>query len=419
MARKKSKAKIWFLIHSWLALPIWGFIFFVCLTGSIATVSQEIEWLASPMVRANPPAGNPPMLTYDQVLERVEKAHPGSVVNSISRPVKSQFALTVNTTYTDGKSGKLYVNPYTGDIQGQISGFDFRQFVRALHGWLLVPFTNGFAWGWYAVSFLGIPMLISLVTGLVVYKRFWRGYLKPRLRIGQGARIFWGDFHRLSGIWSVPFIAIISVTAIWFMVEAILFDNSISISTAPPPAMVQRADVPTRQDGSAKSLLLSPDQAVEKARGRFPDMQAESIFLPANAYSHYTVRGRSSYPLILERASVNPYTGNVDAARTVSDYSALELVTESMRPLHTGDFAGLWLKLVYFFFGILLTMMVLSGMLIWTKRTARETADMIREHREVRQAQRTNKGVVGPGRSTAPSRATVSARLRESEEGQS
>ena len=389
MAKKKSKAKVWFLIHSWLALPIWGFIFFVCLTGSIATVSQEIEWLASPMVRANPPAGNPRMLTYDEVLARVEEAHPGSVVNSIRRPVKSQFALTVNTTYTDGKSGRLYVNPYTGAIQGQISGFDFRQFVRALHGWLLVPFTNGFAWGWYAVSFLGIPMLISLITGLVVYKRFWRGYLKPRLRIGQGSRIFWGDFHRLAGIWSVPFIAIITVTATWFLIEAILFDNSISISTAPPPAMVKRQDVPTRVDGSTQALLLSPDQAVAKAKGRFPDMQAESIFLPANAYSHYTITGRSSYPLILERASVNPYTGNVDASRTVSDYSGLELVTESMRPLHTGDFAGLWLKLVYFFFGILLTMMVLSGMLIWTKRTAKETAGMIREHRQSRRTRDT------------------------------
>lgn len=384
MAKKKSKAKLWFLVHSWLALPIWGFIFFVCLTGSIATVSQEIEWLASPMVRANQPEGSPRILSYDEVLARVEQAHPGSVVNSIRRPVKSQFALTVNTTYQDGTSGRLYVNPYTGDIQGQISGFDFRQFIRALHGWLLVPFTNGFAWGWYAVSLLGIPMLISLITGLVVYKRFWRGYLNPRLRIRQGARIFWGDFHRMAGIWSVPFIAIISVTATWFLIEAILFDNSVSISTAPPPAIVARKDVPTRNDGTTQSLRISPDQAVEKAKGRFPDMQAESMFLPANAYSHYTIRGRSSYPLILESASVNPYTGNVDSSRTVSDYSGLELVTESMRPLHTGDFAGLWLKLVYFFFGLLLTMMVLSGMLIWTKRTAKETAAMIREHQRTR-----------------------------------
>ncbi|MGE8457623.1 MAG: PepSY domain-containing protein, partial [Pseudomonas alloputida] len=54
--------------------------------------------------------------------------------------------------------------------------------------------------------------------------------------------------------------------------------------------------------------------------------------------------------------------------------SALEFVTESMRPLHTGDFGGLPIKLVWFFFGLVLTLMVFSGLLIWTKRTAQATA---------------------------------------------
>jgi uncharacterized iron-regulated membrane protein len=59
-----------------------------------------------------------------------------------------------------------------------------------------------------------------------------------------------------------------------------------------------------------------------------------------------------------------------------------------MRPLHTGDFAGLWLKLVYFFFGLLLTMMVFSGMMIWTKRTVKETAAAVRRARAPRAAPR-------------------------------
>ncbi|MFP3548207.1 PepSY-associated TM helix domain-containing protein, partial [Rhizobium sp. SIMBA_035] len=59
----------------------------------------------------------------------------------------------------------------------------------------------------------------------------------------------------------------------------------------------------------------------------------------------------------------------------IADRSGLELVTESMRPLHTGDFGGLWVKLIWFFFGLVLSMMVLSGLLIWTKRTALATAN--------------------------------------------
>jgi uncharacterized iron-regulated membrane protein len=76
-----------------------------------------------------------------------------------------------------------------------------------------------------------------------------------------------------------------------------------------------------------------------------------------------------------QTATINPYDGDVAASRLLSDRTTLEFVTESMRPLHTGDFGGLWIKLIWFFFGLLLSMMVLSGLLIWTKRTALATAN--------------------------------------------
>ncbi len=72
---------------------------------------------------------------------------------------------------------------------------------------------------------------------------------------------------------------------------------------------------------------------------------------------------------------LNPYTGKIEKSRLLSDRTGLEFVTESMRPLHTGDFGGLWIKLIWFFFGLVLSMMVLSGLLLATvnalKRTTR------------------------------------------------
>ena len=378
--QKKSNARLWFLFHSWLALPIWAFLFFVCLTGTIATVSQEIIWVANPDTRARQPDGDPPLLGYDAVLAAVNRNRPDAVVQSIARPVKSQFALTVRVTNPDATSETLYVNPYTGDIQGSTSGFDFRQFIRAIHGWLLMPFNGSYNLGWYAVSALAIPLLGSLITGLVVYKRFWRGFLKPRLRFDKGSRVFWGDFHRLAGIWSIPFIAIIAVTGLWFLSQAALADNHVSFSTAGIPVVVAREDVPPSPDGRAPQRL-SLDQAAQIASKTFPDLTPTFVSLPANAYDPISVGGRGNYPLLFEELSINPYNGRVEWSRRVSDRSGLELVTESMRPLHTGDFAGLWLKLVYFFFGLLLTMMVFSGLLIWTKRTAQTTAAVIRRPR--------------------------------------
>ena len=69
---KKSRSKLWFLVHSWLTLPIWFFVLIVCVTGTLAVVSQEIVWLATPEARATQPSDDAPLLTYQQVLSAID-----------------------------------------------------------------------------------------------------------------------------------------------------------------------------------------------------------------------------------------------------------------------------------------------------------------------------------------------------------
>ncbi|QLL11531.1 PepSY-associated TM helix domain-containing protein [Pseudomonas chlororaphis] len=383
---KKSRSKIWFLVHSWLALPIWFFVLIVCVTGTLAVVSQEIVWLANPDIRASKPSDDAQPLSHDQIVKAIKQAEPQTLVDSISTPDEAHFALTVGVNYPDGRSVEVYVNPYTGVIQGVSPQFNFQAFTRALHGWWLVPFTNGYSWGWYLVSLLGLPMLASLVTGLVVYKKFWKGFLKPTLRLRHGARIFWGDFHRLSGIWSIWFIAVISITGTWFLIEAILGDNQITISSEPIVPVIARESVPTSANGSP-APMIGVDKAIRLTTQKIPDFEVGFVRLPANAYSHLFIGGRGWYPLMYQTANLNPYTGSIDTTHLLSDRSTLEFVTESMRPLHTGDFGGIWIKLIWCFFGLLLSMMVLSGLLIWTKRTALATAAALkRSHKTARPA---------------------------------
>ncbi|MDY7534525.1 PepSY domain-containing protein [Pseudomonas sp. Bout1] len=374
---KKSRSKLWFLVHSWLALPIWFFVLIVCVTGTLAVVSQEIVWLANPDIRASKPSDDAELLTYDQVIGAIKRAEPQVIIESLSRPDESHFALTVDLSYPDGRSLEVYVNPYTGVIQGISPSFNFQRFTRALHGWWLVPFTNGFSWGWYLVSLLGLPLLASLVTGLVVYKRFWKGFFKPTLRFNHGARIFWGDFHRLSGIWSIWFIAVISITGTWFLIQAILSDNQITISSEPIVPAIARDKVPMSAPG-VPAPMIALDDAINIATQHIPGLEASFVSLPSNAYGHLRIGGRGWYPLMFQTAEINPYNGEIAASHLLSDRSALEFVTESMRPLHTGDFGGIWIKLIWAFFGLVLSMMVLSGLLIWTKRTALATLNALK-----------------------------------------
>ena len=369
-----SSARWWFVAHGWLALPIWIFLFFVCLTGSIATISQEIVWLADPKVRANPPSSDARMLGYDEIVGVIAREHPEAAIMNISRPVKSMFAWTVRASYPDARLVSHYVNPYTGHIQGsEPVGFSFRSFMRALHGWLLIPFEDGVSLGWYAVSLLALPLLGSLITGLVVYKRFWRGFLRPRLRFDRGSRVFWGDLHRLAGIWSIPFILIMAVTGLWFLVQQGLHHADVELPSTNPdlPTLVAREDIPVVLAGQP-APRITLDRAAALMREAIPDAEPSSINLGGHAFAPVRLASQgAAWPLLFEFAHINPYTGKVERLRRVADRSGLELFTSSMRPLHTGDFAGLWLKLLYFLFGLLLTAMVGSGLLIWTKRTAK------------------------------------------------
>ena len=379
--RRKTRSALWLAIHGWLGLPIWAFLFFICLTGSVATVSEEIIWLFEPAARSNPPSADARRLGYDELLQRVEQQQPGTAVMFITVPVKDIYAIQFYVGRPDGTELTVYVNPYTGAIQGEKSAFDLRQLLRELHGWLLIPFTAKYSPGWYIVSAMSISLMGSLITGLVVYKKFWRGFLRPRLRIRAGRRVFWGDLHRLAGLWSIPFIAIMSVTAMWFLIEAVIEDTGHKLPGEVEHPHVARRHVPTgatRQTTQAVSV----DRALELSRESFPNLSPAFVELPMTAYHPIEIFGRGAYPLVFEIAYISPYSGKVLAARGIGDRPTLALITESMRPLHTGDFAGLWLKLLYFFFGLLLSTLVFSGMMVWTRRSVQATAQFMSERKK-------------------------------------
>lgn len=372
MASKPSRAKYWFLLHSWLALPFWGFAFFVCLTGTLAAVSQEINWLIDPAFRANPPTADAQPMGLARAGQAALQHAPQAELQWLMQQ-EDYTAIQAQVVYPDARATVFYINPYTGAIQGTAPTVSLRSFLRALHGWLLIPFKGGTSWGWFLVAALSLPMLGSLITGLVVYKKFWRGFFKFRIRITQGPRVAWGDFHRLAGVWSIWFLALIALTGLWFLVQAIQW--SLAASAEEPPSPIMREHIPLVATGQAAPKLALPD-LLQQVQAQMPlGFVPRYIGMPASAYDPVSVWGRNPrWPLFYDWASANPYSGQIMQSRHLDNRSKLEWATDSLRALHTGDFAGPVLKIIWASFGLLLTLMVLSGMLIWHQRTAQAAA---------------------------------------------
>ena len=69
------------------------------------------------------------------------------------------------------------------------------------------------------VCSLALLLAASLVSGIVTYKKWWRGFFRAP-RGGDGRRMT-GDLHRLMGLWSLWFVALITLTGLWYLVETL------------------------------------------------------------------------------------------------------------------------------------------------------------------------------------------------------
>jgi uncharacterized iron-regulated membrane protein len=375
-AKKGGRGQFWLALHGWCSLPIWVFLLFVCLTGTIATVASEIVWLYDPEVRASP-QGDKPTVNFDTAIASIETHYPHSKVQYIyiREPYLAWEAIT---SMPDAPRATVHINPYTGEVQGRTIWAGLQNFVTGLHGWLLMPFSTGYNLGWYMVTALSIPMIGSLITGLVVYKRFWRGFLNPQLRRDKGSRIFWGDLHRLAGIWSIWFITIMSLTGLWFLIQAVLNDNQIPTYSIDP--IMAREASPVVKDGS-RPPVITIEQAFKKAGAALPGLKPHYIVPPSNGFDYYYFYGTTGTPFFSdysERVVLNPYSGEVMNAVAIKDIGGLELIAQVVPTLHFGTFAGIYSKAVWFIFGSLLTLMVASGVVIWTKRAVKATVTAFR-----------------------------------------
>lgn len=360
------KRRLLFVLHGWLALPIWGLLALVCITGTLSVVGKEVSWLVSPEVRA-PNSGGGDALPLNSLADSVMALHPEAIINSVHID-EAYFAYFFRITTEHAGRKQLYVNQYSGQVQGEAQGLGFREFMLTLHGWLWFPWQNNYSVGWYIVTAVSLPLLGSLITGLLVFKRFWRAFSRPRLRFDRGARVFWGDLHRLTGVWSIWFVAIISLSGLLFLVEGILAQRHIEVF--PDAPVLSSHSLPVTADGKPPQTL-SLDEAVAAAKSAYPDLEISYIDLADHAYSTLTVRGTRALSPLRDTANavyLNPYTGEPVKARSTSDLSPLQFTSTLLTSLHFGDFAGLASKLIWFVFGNLLSFMICSGFVLWNKR---------------------------------------------------
>jgi uncharacterized iron-regulated membrane protein len=356
--KKRKASRVWWHVHQWVGLKLAILMSFICLTGTLAVVSHEMDWLMLPSLRVAPSsvaAGEP---DWNRIVASAT-AYPGvERVQFINEPTASAFAVKAMVVWQDQSIGYLHLHPTTGKVQGVGHWVGAARILRNMHRHLNLPGNIGIP----LVTSLSFLMLVTLGTSFVVYKKWWRGFWKaPR---GRDARTWWGDFHRLAGVWTLWFVALIALTGLWYFVEQ----------------MGGRADVPRVKEVAEFSTVPAEvgnhfAPALAAARKADPELHIQGIRLPNEKSGAYVFEGEKSAVLVRPRANsvwVEAATGKVLAKFDGTDLDVHQRISEMADPLHFGYFGGYWTKAIWTLFGGLLTALSVSGMAIYTLRIGRE-----------------------------------------------
>lgn len=354
----KVNKKLFFKIHSWIGIKLSILFFIVCFSGTLATLSHEMDWLFIPEIRATP---QKELASRNLIIENIKQKYPNGNIAYWKRPGEPYLCNMIHIT-EKGK-GRIYVlaNPYTGEIQGSVN-LTFQRFFRDLHYFLFIPFQIGN----FTVLLFGFLLFISMVTALVFYKNWWKKLFK--LQTGKGTLVFYRSLHRLVGLWSVPFIMLFSVTGMWYFMERANVGNLVESVNIRSPKVI----APKNLDSITNiSYEIDYDKAIEIAEKEILNFQVSGISPASNRKDAIYFRGKSDEPLVRLRANrvyLDPNTYDVLKVQDASKINRLMWFNDIADPLHFGNWGGLITKLIWFIAGLAISSLVLSGIWIMLKR---------------------------------------------------
>ncbi|MHA6721315.1 PepSY-associated TM helix domain-containing protein [Sphingomonas sp. RS6] len=376
-------------LHTWTGLLPGWLLFVVFLFGTTAFFQMEIDgWMHPELRRA-------PVTTH--ALERasavLQARAAGAESWNVALPTgRSNEALTVSWLPKGGgwqDRVEVKLDPETGNevaVRESAGGFFLYRMHFDLH---YLPVM----WARYLVIAAAMGMLVAILSGIITHKKIFADFFM--LRFGKGQRS-WLDAHNVTAVLALPFHLMITYTGL----VTLLF---------------------TLMPWGANATFGSVDAYYEKA---FPPASPIASSGPAGpplplheiiARAERQWQGEKAGYVGIDRpgaqgavASVGPGDGMLGGRREAVYLNAAtgEMLGGDAAPggaratqyvmvdLHAGRFSGPVLRWLYFLAGLGGTIMVGSGLVLWTVKRRAKLPDPARPHVGFRLVERLNIGVI-------------------------
>ena len=361
-----SAIKGWAWTHKWSSLVCTVFMLLLCITGLPLIFHHEIDHLMGTEIEAPElaPELSNRRASLDAVLTSAKALYPERIVQFASQPEDSPNLWFITLTHTpepteDFKS--IAVDARTAKVLGEPpvnTGFMYIMFKLHVDLFAGLP-------GKLFLGFMGLLLLVAIVSGVVLYAPFMRKLDFGTVRKERTTRLKWLDLHNLLGIVTLVWAFVVGGTGMINTWADLLIKywqhDQLSALLAPYQGQPLIA--------AAERSPLQP--ALDAALARARDMDLAFIAFPGTSFSsphHNTFFLRGNTPVtskLLQPVLVDARTAEVTAAPALPWYLTGLLISQ---PLHFGDYAGMPMKILWALLDIATIVVLGSGLYLWLQR---------------------------------------------------
>ena len=332
--------------HSICSLIAGSLLVLLGITGSILVFNADID---EALFERYQTKDAPEVLNLDMAIAEVQKQYKDwntrithfkkgeTIIFNVRRPEQRMF---------------VFVHPKNGTILGEVDeNSHFTKWLLKFHYSL-----HAGNFGRIVVLFCGVLFLISLVTGLLLYRKSLVKVLLFQVKFKRkNKRAFFSSLHRYIGVWALVLNLVLAITG------ALL---AYSVTTA---------GLKTSKEPDPPFVETSLDKSLKRLERDIPEFHPSFIRLATAAKAPIVINGSFegdpfAYSIHYNKILLNNKTGEVESIKKTSEESLVYKANSMITPLHYGQFAGLFGKLVYAIIGLSGPALSITGFIIWYKR---------------------------------------------------
>ncbi|GEB56612.1 PepSY-associated TM helix domain-containing protein [Streptomyces gardneri] len=328
-------------------------------------------------------------LPLSQQVNIARKVNPNGTVTAVwpgAEPDASTRVLMADPDVPEGTSLAVFVDPYTGDVRGQLPSFGssgalpVRTWIDGLHADLHLG-ELGRNYSELAASWLWVIALGGLLLWLGRRRKNRRALFVPEG--GPKSRRRTLSWHGSVGLWAVTGLVLLSATGLTWSRYAgenigVVQDGLGGATPTLTATLGGAADAGSEHEGhggghqqggtTAQGPDIGVDKAVDAARAAGIDSPRISVVLPAEGKGYVVKETDTQFPLQLDSVAVNPADGAVLDRLAFADYPLLAKLTRIGIDAHTGVFLGLFNQLALAALALSLILLILWGYRMWWQR---------------------------------------------------